>query len=385
MPPGRSRCGALSFHWNIICGVRPVGRAVVSDGAAVGPLAKTQPGQHPLGCEAPCPGEVDGGRGGRGVSAGGGWPQAKGGGLRRADRSGYDADRGRIWVSPSPGKASMERTARMIREYHAPATVEEAVALKERLAESAVFLGGGTEVNSAAFSRAPGHVISLNRLGLTGVALAERELVIGAGCTIQQALDSADMPEIIKAVARHIFNRNIRNMATVGGQLGSNRSCGNLLPLLVVLEAVVDLAGPGGRRTIPVLQYISEERQELITQVRVAKSALGRRVAAEKYSRTMNDISVITAAVSLTGKAGAIERPIVAVGGVAKHVVRLQSVEEALDGQPPPGRDTIERLVAGAVSPITDLRGSAEFKRHLGGVLVAQAIRRAIQQGQVGP
>ena len=92
----------------------------------------------------------------------------------------------------------------MIREYHAPATIEDAVALKERLADAAVFLAGGTEVNSTAFRRAPQHVISLERLALAGILATKTELVIGACCTIQQIIDTTDVPEIIKTAARHV-------------------------------------------------------------------------------------------------------------------------------------------------------------------------------------
>ena len=269
----------------------------------------------------------------------------------------------------------------MIKEYHAPATIEEAVALKERLAGSAVFLAGGTEVNSTAFPFTPEHVISLARLGLTTIRATRAELVLGACCTIQQILDSADVPECIKAAARHVGNRNIRNMATVGGQLGCNRSCTNLLPILVALEAVADLAGPRATRALPALQYITEERKEMITQVRVQTRALARPAAVEKYARTTNDLSILTAAVTLTREGDVVLSPVVAAGGVARHVIRLNAVEEALDGRPLPKRDVVERLVAGHVAPIADIRGSVEFKRHMAGVLVTKAILRAYRQG----
>ena len=270
----------------------------------------------------------------------------------------------------------------MIQEFHSPATVAEALTLKAQLADAAVFLAGGTEVNSTAFPFTPEHVISLQRLALTGIRATETELVVGACCTIQQIIDSPDVPEIIKAAGRHICNRNIRNVATIGGQLGTNRSCSNLLPILVALEAVVDLATPGAAPVLPALQYIAEERKEMITQSRIRQSALARPAAIEKYSRTANDLSILTAAVSLTRDGATVVRPIIAVGGVAKHVTRLEPVERALDGEPLPGRAVLERLVAKHVSPITDIRGSAEFKRHLAGVLVAKAILRAFRHSE---
>ena len=268
----------------------------------------------------------------------------------------------------------------MIKEYHVPATVEEAVALKGRLGDSAVFLAGGTEVNSASFSCAPEQVISLERLALTDVLVTETELSIGASCTVQQLIDSADIPECVKAAGRHIVNRNIRNVATIGGQLGSNKSCGNLLPILVALEGVADLAGPGSTDSIPVLDYLARERTELVTRVRIPTGVRLRLAAVERYSRTANDLSILTAAVSLAGEGEIVERPRIAVGGVAQHVIRLEAVEKALHGKPLPSREAIERLVASHVSPVADIRGGVEFKKHLAGVLVAKAFLGARQR-----
>jgi len=265
----------------------------------------------------------------------------------------------------------------MIREYHAPATVTEAVTIQERFAASAVFLAGGTEVNSGAFRLPAERVISLKHLGLGHIRVTETELVMGACCTVQQLIDSADVPECIKEAGRHIANRNIRNVATIGGQIGCNKSCGNLLPVLVVLEAVADVAQRGASDSIPVRDYLADERRELITDVRIPTSQLCRAIAVERYSRTTNDLSILTAAVALTMADGVVETVHIAAGGVAKHVIRLEAVEEALRGEPLPGRQAVERLVASNVSPIADIRGSVEFKRHLAGVLVAKTVLRA--------
>ena len=268
----------------------------------------------------------------------------------------------------------------MIREFHAPTSLEQAIALKARLGDAAVFLAGGTEVNlPSPFT--PEYVISLERLPLADIRATETELTIGARCTIQQVIDSDDIPEPIKAAGRHLFNRNIRNVATVGGQLGSNRSYGSLLPILVALEAVVDLAGPNAMPPISALQYIAEKRKELITQVRIPRSALARRVAVDRYARTANDLALVTAAVALDREGEAIMRPIIAVGGIAPRVTRLEAVEQELHGQRLPAREALERLVAGHVTPTADLRGSAEYKRHVAGVLVAKTIVRAYRQG----
>ncbi|MEE9295158.1 MAG: FAD binding domain-containing protein [Phycisphaerae bacterium] len=268
----------------------------------------------------------------------------------------------------------------MIKEYHTPATIEEAVSIKGRFASLASFLAGGTQVNAKAFPRSPEHVISLERLALTDVRVTQTEWIIGACCTIQQLIEAADVPDCVRTAARHMINRNIRNMATIGGELAGNQSCGSLIPVLVALEATVDVAAGGATDTIPAGQYLTDEREDLITHVRIPKSDPPRSVAVEKHSLTANDPAIITAAVSLTKDGNVITAPIIAVGGVAKHVIRLQAVEEELQGKPLPARETIERSVADHVSPAADIRGSVEFKRYLAGVLVANTILGACQQ-----
>ena len=78
--------------------------------------------------------------------------------------------------------------------------------------------------------------------------------------------------------------------------------------------------------------------------------------------------------------ASGVRKPILAVGGVAPHVVRLHEVENALDGHPLPPADQIESLIARAVHPIDDLRGSAAFKRHIASVLGERALRAGLRR-----
>ena len=103
----------------------------------------------------------------------------------------------------------------------------------------------------------------------------------------------------------------------------------------------------------------------------------GRVAALRGFSRTSNDISLLNVAVSLGRTAGSVLAPLLAVGGVAPHVVRLHAVERAIEGEPLPDADELQRLVASQVRPISDLRGSAGFKRHLAATLAADALQQA--------
>ncbi len=85
-------------------------------------------------------------------------------------------------------------------------------------------------------------------------------------------------------------------------------------------------------------------------------------------------------AVSLALDGERIVQPVVAMGGVAPHVVRLPTVESALQGHPLPPKDLVESLLAQAVNPIDDHRGSAAYKRHIAAVLGERALRASVRQ-----
>ena len=267
----------------------------------------------------------------------------------------------------------------MIKGFHKPKTIEEAVRLKEELGDQAFFLAGGTEINSKDFPFSPAQLISLEPLALKGIEVAGTALILGACCTIQELIEAVATPECLKAAGRHIANRNIRNVATIGGHLAGNKSCGDLIPILVALEASVDTVASKATRTIPLTDYLASERQVLITRIRIPKNHPPRLAAVGKHSRTANGISILTAAVTLVREEDIIKDPIIALGGVAEHVLRLKAVEGKLHARALPSREEIENWVTDRVAPIADLRGGVGFKKYLAGVLVAATTHKAFQ------
>lgn len=265
----------------------------------------------------------------------------------------------------------------MIRGFHRPATIEEAVALKLRLGPRAAFLAGGTDLNARSSRATPEHVISLQSLPLRDVRRSEAGLEIGACCTIQDVLTAPATPLCLRAAARHIVNRNVRNLATVGGHVALNKSCGDLLPILLALGSRVRLADTDGAHELPIAEYWAERREALLTHVLIGAERLGRRAAVRNYSRSANDISVLNVAAVLGRDCDVVGDPVVAVGGVAPHVVRLSAIERALEGAVLPSRGELERLVRESVKPIDDLRGGADFKRRVAAYLVAATVYEA--------
>jgi len=267
----------------------------------------------------------------------------------------------------------------MASHFHAPETIGDALRIR-RERRGACFLAGGTEVNNRKAKAAPEHLVWLGRLGLGGIARRGGGVSIGAMATLQEILESEIVhPAIHRAAANHA-NRNIRNVATIGGHLGVCRSCADLIPVLLALGARLRVATDSGELERDLEAWVLGERDGIVLSVEVPEPPGDLRVALENHSRTANDLSLITAAVSFRVAAGAVEGAIVATGGVARSAVRLRPVEAALDGRPLAPRDEIEALVTAHLDPVTDIRGSAAFKRHLAATLVERALRRAWTQ-----
>lgn len=263
--------------------------------------------------------------------------------------------------------------------FHRPSTVSEALALQASLGEGALFLAGGSEINQKHFPGHPSHLISLAGLELDGIAQGDGTLVLGATTSFQALIEAPGVPEPLRRAAAKLVNRNVRNVATLGGQLATGKSCADLIPCLVALRARVLLATAAGSGAVPVHEYVASKPVGLIVAVELPWPAPERGVGLANFTRSANDLSVITAAASLAVADGVAQAPIVALGGVAASVVRLPTVEQALAGAPKPSRAQLEATIAAAVAPIDDLRGTAPFKRQLAASLGADVIVEAWQ------
>jgi len=263
----------------------------------------------------------------------------------------------------------------MIQEFFKPQTIAEAVKLKEKFKDGAVFIAGGTDVNCRDSNYEIEKAIGIEQLKLNKISKTEKALSIGAGVTIQELVDSPKVPDQLTMAAGHYVNRNIRNIATIGGSIASNNSTSNLIPILAALDAELKLAG--SEPSVSVFDYITQEMSRLIESIRISSENLTKKYGLRKFSRTANDISIITAAVTFNIQHEKLSNVIIAVGGVSRHVVRLTELESKLEGNKLPARTEIENTVKKTVSPLKDIRGGVQFKKYLAGVLVSDCIHNA--------
>jgi putative selenate reductase FAD-binding subunit len=267
----------------------------------------------------------------------------------------------------------------MIQEFFKPQTVAEAVALKDKFRDETVFMAGGTDVNCRDSKYKIQKVIGIEQLKLNEISQTRGELSVGAGVTIQELLDSPTIPDPLTTAARHFVNRNIRNMATIGGNIASNNSSSNLIPILVALDAELKIGGSA--TPVPVYEYVTQEMTRLIEGIMISSENLAKKYDLRKFSRAANDISIITAAVTFNVQNEKLFNVRLAVGGVDKHVVRLTALENKLEGNTLLAPIEIEDTVKQIVAPVEDMRGGIQFKKYMAGVLISDCIHNAHRRG----
>jgi CO/xanthine dehydrogenase FAD-binding subunit len=275
-----------------------------------------------------------------------------------------------------------------------PDTVASATSL---LAEhrGATLLGGGTdlmvEINDG-HRRPDGAVIALNRI--TELRSwrhdpAGATVTIGAAVTYSELMEEplASLLPALAEASRTVGSPQIRNAGTLGGNLGTCSPAGDALPVLTALEALVEIAGPTGRRSLPVGEFMLGVKRtalapdEMITAITVPVVD-GWQGYAKVGVRNAMVIAVASASLVLDQTH---RRVRIALGSVGPTVLRCRDAEtqlaEVLDwssleaGDEALGR--FSELVSEASSPITDHRATAEYRRHAVGVLARRLARRA--------
>ncbi|MDF2754345.1 MAG: xdhA [Gaiellaceae bacterium] len=257
-----------------------------------------------------------------------------------------------------------------------PRTLEEALRLKSET-PGAVPIEGGTDVMvELNFDRArPPALLNLNEVAeLKGWSRENGRLRLGASLTYDEAME-ATLAEQLPALAeasRTVGSPQIRNRGTIGGNLGTASPAGDALPPLLIEDAEVELAGVGGTRRLPVREFLvgpkrnALEEDELITAVLVEPSG-----ASQTFMKIGPRNAMVIAVCSLALSADRERAELRASFGSAGPVTGL--VTAPLDE-----RESFPDLVSEAASPIDDVRGSAEYRRHALRVLTARALDRVL-------
>jgi carbon-monoxide dehydrogenase medium subunit len=285
--------------------------------------------------------------------------------------------------------------------FHDAGTLDEAADLLERFAPDAALLAGGTDllVDLKAGRRTAAHLVSVNRVSmLRGITDKADGLRIGALTTISE-LDRHPLLKERFACLRDATSRmaapQIRNMATVGGNIASAVPCADLPPILSVLHASVLVWSPRGERTVAMSDFIINvrktalQRGEVLTAVLVPHPPDRFGAAYARFSlRDGNAIAVAGVAASVQlGDAGQMDDARIALGAVAPTPKLVDRARDILRGESP-GDDVFSeaaRAAAEAAEPISDVRGTAEYRREVVMVMAQRALKTAFERaGEAG-
>jgi aerobic carbon-monoxide dehydrogenase medium subunit len=275
--------------------------------------------------------------------------------------------------------------------YHRPATVADAVKLLADLGEDARPLAGGHSLVPMMKLRlaTPSHLIDLHAVaGLKGIRRDGNKMVIGAMTTQHELLGSDEIAKslpILHETALLIADPQVRYRGTIGGNV-ANGDPGNDMPaLMMTLGASYQLQGPNGARSVAAADFYQGayftalEPGELLTSVTIPVPAAGHGYAYEKLKRKVGDYATAAAAVVLTMSGGKVASCSIGLTNLHETPLLATEAAKAVVGT---GLDaaSLKKAAAAAVaimSPAADARGPVEYRKHVGGIMVARALQRA--------
>jgi len=277
-------------------------------------------------------------------------------------------------------------------DYHAPASLADALALLGRYGPEAKVLAGGHSLLPMMKLRfaQPAHLVDLNRIdALRGIREDGDTVAIGAMTVESDLIASpvlrARVPLLPEAAAM-IGDPQVRNRGTIGGDIAHGDPGNDHPALAIALDALFVLAGPKGLRTVPADGFFLGAFQtqmaedEILTEIRVPVRAAGSGWAYAKLKRKTGDWATAAAAVVLRCERGIVESVRIALTNVAPAALRARAAEDALRGRAPDDAaiQAAARAAMSACDPAADLRGDVDYKRAMAGEMVRRAIRQAV-------
>lgn len=287
-------------------------------------------------------------------------------------------------------------------EYHAPATLDEALALAAQYGDDARVIAGGQSLVPMMNIRLarPDHVIDINNIdGLSYIHLADGGIRIGATTRHHQIEKSSELIRLcppLPAAARNIGHYALRERGTIGGSLALADPAAEYPLMAMLLDADVVATSSAGERVIPASDFFvsvfttSLEPEEIVTAVRLRELGQGEGWGFRWLARRSGDYAIVNAAtiLSLDG-AGKIAGAAIALGGVGATPVRLTALEQSVVGRHPTGdwASAIAAEAAASIEPESDKHASSEYRKELIQVLLGRALEDALARatGQAVP
>jgi xanthine dehydrogenase small subunit len=274
---------------------------------------------------------------------------------------------------PAPSLDRMQYVNASAR-FSRPRTVAQCLSILAADPEARV-LAGGTDlaVESNLRARRWGHLVSVEAVAeLREFSESPDRIRLGAALTLNEIAERwSGAPEAFRQWLPLFASPAIRNRATLGGNLATASPIGDGAPLFGAFDALLHIVGPKGRRTVPLVRFFEAYRRtalqpgELLAAIEIPKPLLAFSRFYKVAKRRMDDISTVAAGFAMDwNPAGRIERARFVFGGVAPVPLRVEAAEEAVIGERwnEATVSRVQTILARTLNPISDHRGSAEYR-----------------------
>jgi CO/xanthine dehydrogenase FAD-binding subunit len=276
-------------------------------------------------------------------------------------------------------------------QYYEPETIEDVCLLLSKVGKEASILAGGTDliVQMRKGFLAPEHIINIKKIrGLDFIREDAKGYRFGVLATIADIAAHSGLQQsfpIIASSAKSIGSAQIRNLATLGGNLCNASPSADMSPSLLVLEANVMVVGLQDSRMMPIADFfvgpgrVDLAKEEMLVEVIVPFPPENTKMIYYKLGpRKAMDCAVVSVAVaiSLNEITGECEKARIALGAVAPTPVRVREAEKLVEGKVVEEipLSKIAETVRQRIAPITDVRGSEEYRSETATTLTIRAI-----------
>lgn len=281
-------------------------------------------------------------------------------------------------------------------EYYVPESVTEACGLLAQFGSKATLIAGGTDILTKMKQEvmAPEVLVSLKNLSqLTNINYETgKGIIIGSRATHNDLVNSPVLQEKYLSIceaAHHMANNQVRNRGTVGGNIVNAVPSADLPPILIALGAMVKLVGTGGERTLPLEDFSKGpgktviKQDEILTEIVIPDQSFTGSTYIKFGLRRSGALAVVGVAAAVVMDGDICKEARIVLGAVAPVPMRAKKAEEMLNGKTVTD-ELIEEIgvcTAGESKPISDIRGSAEYRRDMVRVFTKRALSKAIKEG----
>jgi CO/xanthine dehydrogenase FAD-binding subunit len=278
--------------------------------------------------------------------------------------------------------------------YFSPMKLEEAITLLEKYGKRAVILSGGSDLllDLKYRSAAPEYVINIKNIPEMGRIQETKDagLSIGALATIAKMSESQIIKQkylsLHQATTEAFHSWQIRNTATIGGNICRSSPASDTVPPLMTYDAQVKLVGPKGERKVRLEDFFIGVGQnvldrEILTEIILPPQKGSYGTAFRSLKRTSVDLCKLNCAVKVVMRKDRCDDIRIVLGAVSPTAVRAKKAEEALRGKEASDEniENAARKVPEDISPVTDGRSTAEYRRQVSQVMVKRLIKQAVE------